>query len=68
MDNKYKNKWELFVAFLLVFVCVFIPLRLALNLDIHGVDESGEELYFAFTPWEYFFYICDVLFLVDLIL
>ena len=67
MNTPGKLHWELFVTVLLVFVCVFIPLRLSLNLDVHAIDEvTGVTDPFAFTEWEIFFYACDCLFLLDL--
>jgi hypothetical protein len=67
MDTKGKIHWELFITVLLVFVCIMIPMRLALNLDTHELDCNGKEDPYAFTPWERFFYACDLLFLCDLV-
>lgn len=71
-NNTYKMFWDVFISFLLLFVCFVIPLRLSLNMD-NKTDENGtllkgSELDDAgLNGWEITMYVCDGFFLIDLV-
>ena len=54
-DDKYKIYWDIFIAILLITVCIIIPFRLAFieEYDYH---------------WEVSYYIFDCFFLFDMVL
>ena len=53
-DNIYRNVWEILVMVLLIFVCIIIPLRIA----IKEVNTDA---------WKWILRFCDFLFLIDLV-
>jgi hypothetical protein len=54
-DDKYKIYWDIFIALLLIIVCVIIPFRLAF------IEEYS-------YSWEVTYYIFDLFFLIDILL
>ena len=69
-DDPKKIYWEIFIALLLMFVCIVIPYRLAMNSDA-VIDETGVEHPSNFrnlNDWEILLFCIDAIFLLDLVI
>jgi hypothetical protein len=71
-DNVNKIFWEMFIAVLLILVCLIIPFRLALDLDLKvdpctGVPSPKQD-HVGLNGWEIFLYLCDSFFFLDLVI
>ena len=54
-DDKHKIYWDIFIAVLLITVCIIIPFRLAFIEDYN-------------YNWEVAYYVFDLFFLFDMVL
>jgi len=72
-ENVFKNIWDVFMTFVLIFSCIIIPLKLACpDLFADPIDESDALTFttkFAahFSNWDIGLYLIDGLFLIDII-
>jgi glucan phosphoethanolaminetransferase (alkaline phosphatase superfamily) len=61
-QSSRKIKWDIFIAFLLIGVCIVIPFRLAFSDDSGAKVQSDSSI-----AWDIVYYIMDFFFFLDMI-